>query len=572
MSVVLKRSLTVFLAFAGLLSWACQPQTLSAESSESKSSEMNAAGGFRPLGRYVLTESGGHHMGWPASGLALTFHGKTLTSTITDSGEGVMDLSVNGQMSPLKLDAGTNSYTLIDSPTKQTFNVKLTRRTEAHDTGLFTIESIQSDGEVKPLVTPERKILFLGDSITAGFGLRGDTKECEYAPETNAPLQSYASLAADQFGAEPQLIAISGRGVVHNWNGSPAPFMPLQFDLALPDVGGQWDHNLFRPDVIVTALGTNDWSMINPGAGKFRLGYKNMLRDLREQFPRAHIVTVSGPLLEGKKREAARRGINQAMNELRDPNISTVDLTLSETGLKWGCQYHPGRDSMKKMANQLGVHIAERTNWTYPAIQMPIKPQHDLAKDGKKVFAERLSEIKALPEMRGGTLLAGDSITQGWLWQDLLDGDTSNHGIGWDTAVGLKARLPEVLRHKPDQMFILIGTNDIGYRHTTQQVAGPVKSFIESVSNVRPETKIYLQSILPRERGAISIVEEYNDALEYVAAETGATYLDLTPEFAASDGTLRRDYTTDGLHLNEAGYRVWADILNPIINSSHKPD
>lgn len=572
MTVVLKRSLAAFLAFAGLLLWACQPQTLTAEPFEGDSSEMNTAGSFRPLGRYVLTESGGYQMGWPASGLALTFHGKTLSSTITDSGEGIMDLSVNGQMSTLELGAGTNSYTLIESPTKQRFDVELTRRTEAHDTGLFTIESIQSDGEVKPLVTPERKILFLGDSITAGFGLRGDTEDCEYAPETNAPLQSYASLTADQFGAEAQLIAISGRGVVYNWDDNPASVMPLQIDSALPDNGEQWDDNLFRPDVIVAALGTNDWSVVNPGVEKFRLGYKNMLRDLREQFPKAHIVTVSGPLLEGDKQEAAHNGINQAMNELRDPNISTVDLTLSETGLKWGCQYHPGRDSMKKMANQLGVHIAEQTKWTYPAIQMPIKPQHGLAEDGKKVFAERLSEIKALPEMRGGTLLAGDSITQGWLWQDLLDGDTSNHGIGWDTAVGLHARLPEVLRHRPDQMFILIGTNDIGYGHTAQQVAGPVKSFIESASQVTPETKIYLQSILPRERGAISIVEEYNDALENVAAETGATYLDLTPEFAASDGTLRRDYTTDGLHLNEAGYRVWADILNPIINSSHKPD
>ncbi|CAM3646988.1 GDSL-type esterase/lipase family protein [Litorimonas haliclonae] len=573
MTVVSKSSSAAFLAFAGLFLWACQPQTLTAEPSEIDSSERTAVGSFRPLGRYVLTESGGYQMGWPASGLALTFHGKTLTSTITDSGEGIMDLSVNGQMSTLELGAGTNRYTLIESPTKQTFDVKLTRRTESYDTGLFTIESVQSDGEVLPTPAPKKKILFLGDSITAGFGLHGDTKDCAYAPKTNAPLQSYAKLAAGQFGAEVQLIAISGRGVVHNWDDNPAPVMPLQIDSALPDNGEQWDDNLFRPDVIVAALGTNDWSVQNPGMEKFRLGYKNMLRDLRAQFPRAHIVTVSGPLLEGGKREAAKDGINWAMNELRDPEISTVDLTLSETGLKWACQYHPGRDSMKNMANQLGAHIADQMDWTYPAIQMPIKPQHDLADDGKKVFTERLSEIRELPELRGGTLLAGDSITQGWRWQkNLLDGEISNHGIGWDTAVGLHARLPEVLRHRPDQMFILIGTNDIGYGHTAQQVAGPVKSFIERASEVTPETKIYLQSILPRESGSLPLVQTYNDALKSVAAETGVEYLDLTANFAAQDGTLRKDLSTDGLHLNEDGYKVWADILNPIINSSHKPD
>ena len=483
-----------------------------------------------------------------------------------------MDLSVNGEMSTLKLDPGTNSYTLIESPKRENFEVELTRRTEAQDTGLFTIESVQTDGQVIPSAATSKKILFLGDSITAGFGLRGDTKECSYTPVTNAPLQSYASLTAEQLEAESQLIAISGRGVVYNWEGNPAPVMPSQIDAALPDSEGDWDNDLFRPDVIVTALGTNDWLETNPGEKAFRLGYKNMLSDLRVQYPKAHIVTVNGPLLEGEKLDAARSGIGWAMSELRDSNISSVDLSLSETGLKWSCQYHPGRDSMKKMANQLGAHIAEQTNWIYPTIQLPIKPQHDLAEAGKKVFSQRLSEIKALPRMTGGTVLAGDSITQGWLEFDFLDGPISNHGIGWDTAVGLHARLPEVLRHQPDQMFILIGTNDIGYNHTAQQVTAPVKSFIASVKQESPQTKIYIQSIFPREEGALPLVNKYNEALETVAIETGVMYLDLTSNFRAENGTLRSDLTTDGLHLNERGYRIWADILNPIINSLQKPD
>lgn len=209
---------------------------------------------------------------------------------------------------------------------------------------------------------------------------------------------------------------------------------------------------------------------------------------------------------------------------------------------------------------------------TYSPVQEPIKPQHDLAEAGKKVFKERLKDIKALPVMTRGTLLAGDSITQGWRSYDFLEGAVSNHGIGWDTAVGLEARLPEVLRHKPDQMFILIGTNDISYGHTAQDVAGHVKSFIEAFSNESPTTKIYLQSILPREKEALPIVRQYNDALKEMVSETDAKYLDLTSAFAAQDGTLRADLSVDGLHLNEAGYKIWADILNPIINSSQNPD
>ena len=121
-------------------------------------------------------------------------------------------------------------------------------------------------------------------------------------------------------------------------------------------------------------------------------------------------------------------------------------------------------------------------------------------------------------------------------------------------------------------MFILIGTNDIGYNHTAQQVTAPVKSFIASVKQESPQTKIYIQSIFPREEGALPLVNKYNEALETVAIETGVMYLDLTSNFRAENGTLRSDLTTDGLHLNERGYRIWADILNPIINSLQKPD
>jgi len=39
------------------------------------------------------------------------------------------------------------------------------------------------------------------------------------------------------------------------------------------------------------------------------------------------------------------------------------------------------------------------------------------------------------------------------------------------------------------------------------------------------------------------------------------TIIDLYPHFLNSDNKLEKNYTADGLHLNAAGYKVWADIL-----------
>jgi len=100
-----------------------------------------------------------------------------------------------------------------------------------------------------------------------------------------------------------------------------------------------------------------------------------------------------------------------------------------------------------------------------------ISPPEYMVQGGKDHFAMRLPQIEQQPILSGGVLLAGDSITEGWLGYDIdLGAQVSNHGIGWDTVTGLKSRLPQMLRHSPDKVFILIGTNDIGYQRDVDEM------------------------------------------------------------------------------------------------------
>ena len=536
------------------------------------------------LGRYVEVKvaSGitgndilNRQMGWPGSGLRFRYQGEGSSISVEDDGRGLMDVVVNGDRRVLPLKAGLNEYSIIEPMQAGTYDVQITRRSEFYDTGLFTISGPTFEspaaGEFRllPAFQTDRKILFLGDSITAGFGVGGDTKDCANTPALHSPTESYAMLTADMFEAEPHLIAISGRGVVHNWDGNPAPVMPAQIDFALPEdpESANWDHSQFMPDVVVTLLGTNDWSVINPGEEKFRKGYRDMLAELRQRFPKAHIVTVGGPLLGGEQGDAIRDGIDGAMADLGDSNISTLDLTLYNGLLKWSCNSHPGRNSMRKMANELSAHISEVKGWSYEPLSMPpihaVKPPDYMWPDGKAHFNSRLPEIDAQPVLMGGVLLAGDSITEGWLGYDIdLGADVSNHGIGWDTVTGLKNRLPQILRHTPDKLFILIGTNDIGYDHRKVDVmTAELRDILQTLKRENPQTKIYLQSVMPREAETMAAVNAVNTAYQALAAEQGITYIDLTPTFAAPDGTLREEMTYDGLHLNLAGYRAWSKVL-----------
>jgi lysophospholipase L1-like esterase len=191
-----------------------------------------------------------------------------------------------------------------------------------------------------------------------------------------------------------------------------------------------------------------------------------------------------------------------------------------------------------------------------------ISPPEVLLPGGKDHFNKRLPEIAAQPILNGGILLAGDSITEAWLWhEDYLPLPASNHGIGWDIAEGLKLRLPLILQHNPDHLFILIGTNDIGYGHDAEVVAPHVEAFVQAVKKEKPKTKLYLQAVLPREMASMPKVSEYNAVYKSLAKKQDIIFIDMTAEFEAADGTLNPDYSDDGLHLNAAGYALWGDII-----------
>ncbi len=528
------------------------------------------------LGRYVATDTGGYTMGWPASGVAVRFRGTKMVITITDDGQGIMDAVINGTQSALILKPGTKDYTIVSDDTASLYDVALTRRTEAHDTGLFTIENVSVEGEILPRPVPAHKILFIGDSITAGYGLRGNTHDCHYSPSSNAPLKTYAALSAQALDARMHLIAISGRGVVNNYGDNSKPVMPRQMDNALPDTNGadvdgdKWEYGKFRPEVVVVALGTNDASSTSFTAAQFKSAYLDFARDIRARFPSAHIVLASGPIMDGEVGSAVIAGIDYAQTELKDTKVTRLHLTLSESQLKWSCNGHPGRDSQTKMARELSAHVAGLTGWKAAKItqrqDLKITPPKGMKAGGKAHYRGRIAEIAKRPPLEGGVLFLGDSITEAGDWAALFPGTkTANHGIGWDIVSGVGGRLPQILINNPDKIFIMIGTNDIGYAHDPVDMAAELEDVIKVLRYGRQSAQIYVQSVLPRERESLASVAAINAEYKKLAQDMDVEFVDLTAAFSAPDGTLKAALTEDGLHLNAKGYALWANEIRALV-------
>ena len=86
-----------------------------------------------------------------------------------------------------------------------------------------------------------------------------------------------------------------------------------------------------------------------------------------------------------------------------------------------------------------------------------------------------------------------------------------------------------------------------------------------------PETKVYLQSLLPinesfnrykRLTNKTYQIPEINARLETLAKEKKITFINLYPLFTEKGtNVLKKELTYDGLHLNDEGYKVWVDAI-----------
>ncbi|MEM8766265.1 MAG: GDSL-type esterase/lipase family protein [Pseudomonadota bacterium] len=176
-----------------------------------------------------------------------------------------------------------------------------------------------------------------------------------------------------------------------------------------------------------------------------------------------------------------------------------------------------------------------------------------------------VSQFELLPVTGEHTVFVGDSITAGGAWHELFpDLQVVNRGIGGDVTTGVLARLPQIASGEPRQVFLLIGTNDLAFGVSEEEVVANVRRIVEEISAASPQTEIYVQSVLPRAVEYRDRVERLNQAVKDAVAGS-ANWIDLYPLFLADDGSIDDGFSNDELHLNGAGYLVWRDAIRDYV-------
>ncbi|MEN6572506.1 MAG: GDSL-type esterase/lipase family protein [Anaerolineaceae bacterium] len=174
------------------------------------------------------------------------------------------------------------------------------------------------------------------------------------------------------------------------------------------------------------------------------------------------------------------------------------------------------------------------------------------------------------PPSTSDIVFVGDSITDGANWHELFPGlQVKGRGINNDNTLGVLNRIDATLVGHPKAVFLLIGTNDLPlfeYR-TNSNILATYEEILKKCHADSPETKIFVQSILPRKKGFAKRIRGLNAALKALAESYGYTFIDLFDHFATPEGQLRDAFTNDHLHLMSAGYDAWVKVITPYIES-----
>jgi lysophospholipase L1-like esterase len=166
------------------------------------------------------------------------------------------------------------------------------------------------------------------------------------------------------------------------------------------------------------------------------------------------------------------------------------------------------------------------------------------------------------------TVILGDSHAL-WFPSDRLARDRFwlNQGLSGDTTAGVLKRVSTFADSRPDTIHVMVGINDLRKGKSDKEILANLQQIMQKLRQQHPAAQIFVHSILPTRLAAIpsNRVRWLNYNIASLTKQESVSYLNLQPAFTDADGTLRRNLTTDGIHLNARGYQVWQAASSPIL-------
>lgn len=295
-----------------------------------------------------------------ASAVELAFVGTQISAEIYSSATLYLNVYVDGSndYSRITLTAQTQKrYSLAYNLDDGYHTIRVVKSSEIFD-GKVSVASFSAD-KFATIAKKSLKLEFIGDSITAGYGVLGKNGENRSVSNSDG-CSSYAYLTAQTLDAAYSMVALSGICVKQPYN--YAQFSDERKDLNMlafyPRISPYLDEDYafdYNPDVVIINLGTNDSGYLSEHPSykdEFINDYKQLLSYVKSKNPNAYIMCLYGMM--GTDVNIVN-GIKTAIASMNDDKISYLGFGKNVDG----AHGHPSKDASKTNAEKLATAIDE---------------------------------------------------------------------------------------------------------------------------------------------------------------------------------------------------------------------
>ncbi|WP_313538862.1 acetylxylan esterase [Sphingomonas sp.] len=316
-------------------------------------------------GRVEATPTGYRHQ-WPGIYFEAGFRGPRIVLRFDDA-INEWRASIDGG-SPVTIDRPGKADVTIDGLAPGTHRIRLDKVTESAAPATFRGFFVGRGDALPAPPARRRQIEFIGDSSMTGYGARADRRDCtpEQVRATTDTPGAFAALAAQHEGADYQINAMSGRGLIRNAGGSvPDGAMTQLWPRRIPVGPAPFADPAWQPQIVMLKLQADfvgahpdpRWPTLDALVADYAASYGRFLAQLHGRYPRTVFLlwwfdTSNAPPDQAQMLRKAEAQISAAARSAGARDLLFLPFPAAQFRAT-ACHGHYGLEAQRQIADWL---------------------------------------------------------------------------------------------------------------------------------------------------------------------------------------------------------------------------
>lgn len=325
-------------------------------------------------GRFDTSNPSNPVFNWSGAVIEANFSGPTIGMRMSHN-NAWYDIEIDGQIDTL-INCGSEQKHIFSTGLSASMHtLRIILRSEDHFSKATFSGLYLADGNTlgEAPAKPSRKIEFIGDSYTAGYGVESPGRTCDQQSLhrfTNAN-KAFPMLITRALHAQSIILGCSGKGVVRNYgdpnNRSDKPYS-YYYETLFGDASDQkWDFTQWTPDLVVICLGTNDFStQPHPDDDMFTEDYHKLINRIITNYPSAKISCVS--TTDEKVKRLVKQVVDKENSTLNHPQV--FQAVFPPNVENTGCDWHPSMADNVAIARSIVDTVMKKLSWDTAATKV----------------------------------------------------------------------------------------------------------------------------------------------------------------------------------------------------------